>query len=213
MNSGWPILFHIRVPNKLIPSNNFILIMQEFESLLQKHTRFSMIQPPSLFQCSVYYNTTDKTNEKSAHSTEVWTIATWAKTIRKKLTQPPDICFLLCFAGVRDIHYKASTILISSLVLEGQPSVSWCFGAEMICWLLTTACPAGLACHPTTRMEAHWWFQATECVLQEQQCPKVAQSPTCQRIYLVVEKKEKESPLCRNIKERHEQTANHSHTL
>jgi hypothetical protein len=59
-----------------------------------------------------------------------------SKNIRKmnttttRLTGYASYCV---FAGVRDIHYKASTICISSPSLEGHPSVSWCFGAEMIC--------------------------------------------------------------------------------
>lgn len=93
--------------------------------------------------------------------------------------------------GVRDIHYNASTFSISYLALEGRPSVSSCLGAEMICWLLTSAYPPDLACHPTTRMEARWWFQATECALQGRRLPKVAQLPTCKIAYLVVAKKGK----------------------
>lgn len=34
-----------------------------------------------------------------------------------------------------------------------------------------------------------------ECALQGRQLPKVAQLPTCKRMYLVVAKKEKESPM------------------
>ena len=121
-----------------------------------------------------------------------------SKNIRKKIKhshrQINWIRFQLCFLqGVRDIHYNASTFCISCLALEGRPSVSWCLGAETICWLLTGAYPPALACRPTTQMEARWWFQAMECALQGRRLPKVAQLPICKRTFSVVAKKEKES--------------------
>jgi hypothetical protein len=95
--------------------------------------------------------------------------------------------------GARDIHYNASVFFISYLALEGRPSVSWCLRAETICCLLTSAYPLAFACHPITRMEARWWFQAMKCALRGRRFPKVAQLPTCKRTYLVVAKKENES--------------------